>query len=128
MKTRTTTGAALDRTTASEWASWFRALGDPSRVLILHLLATSEAPLTVGEITARLDVGQSTISHHLARLSDVGFVLVDRVGTSTLWRVNTDCLRCFPPAVDVVMGRIPPAFTDAIFTDAVVTDAMEADR
>jgi len=104
----------IDRATAEKWASWFRALGDPTRVLILHLLANAEAPMTVGELTERLDVGQSTISHHLAKLADVRFVLVDQRGTSRLWRINTNCLTCFPSAVDVVMGRIPAEFTNAV--------------
>jgi DNA-binding transcriptional ArsR family regulator len=104
----------IDRATAEKWASWFRALGDPTRVLILHLLANAEAPMTVGELTERLDVGQSTISHHLAKLADVRFVLVDQRGTSSLWRINTNCLTCFPSAVDVVMGRIPAEFTNAV--------------
>lgn len=104
----------IERTTAVEWASWFRALGDPTRVLILHLLATADEPLSVGEITDRLDVGQSTISHHLAKLAEVRFVLFDQHGTSTRWRVNDACLSCFPSAVDVVMGRIPVDFTNAL--------------
>ncbi|CAM4400786.1 Bacterial regulatory protein, arsR family [Mycobacterium basiliense] len=70
--------------------------------------------MTVGELTKRLDVGQSTISHHLAKLAEVRFVLVDQRGTSSLWRINTKCLACFPSAVDVVMGRIPVEFTTAV--------------
>ncbi|MGA9678507.1 MAG: metalloregulator ArsR/SmtB family transcription factor [Mycobacterium sp.] len=108
------TAMGIERATAEEWASWFRALGDPTRVLILHLLANAEAPMTVGELTERLDVGQSTISHHLAKLADVRFVLVDQRGTSSLWRINTNCLACFPSAVDVVMGRIPAEFMGAV--------------
>ena len=104
----------IDRPTAEEWASWFAALGDPTRVLILHLLATAGEPLSVGAITDRLDVRQSTISHHLAKLAEVGFVLVDQRGTSSLWRINENCLSCFPSAVDVVMGRIPDEFTTAL--------------
>lgn len=104
----------IRRETAEEWASWFRALGDPTRVLLLQLLANAEGPLTVGEITDRLDVVQSTVSHHLAKLAEVRFVLVDHVATSSLWRINTSCLACFPSAVDVVMGRIPVEFTNAM--------------
>ncbi len=111
MNDETTT---IDRAHAEEWASWFQALGDPTRVMILHALASSAEPLTVGEITRRLDVGQSTISHHLAKLADVRFVFVEQRGTSTLWRVNQNCLSCFPSAVDVVMGRIPAEFTDTL--------------
>ena len=105
---------ALDRSTATEWASWFRALGDPTRVLILHLLAVKDRPLTVGEITDALDVGQSTVSHHLAKLAEVRFVIVDHVATSSLWRVNTNCLECFPSAAEMVMGRVPDEFTEAM--------------
>ena len=102
----------LSRDLATQWASWFAALGDPTRVLILHLLSTERRPLSVGEITERRDVGQSTVSHHLAKLADVRFVLVEREGTSSWWRVNDACIGCFPSAADVVMGRIDPEFLE----------------
>lgn len=105
---------ALDRDQAIEWAGWFQALGDPTRVLILHLLSTQGRSMTVGEITDALDVGQSTISHHLAKLADVRFVLVERVGTSSLWRVNSACLAAFPTAAEMIMGVVPGDFTDAM--------------
>ena len=105
---------SIARPQAEEWASWVAAIGDPTRLLILHLLSVEHRPLTVGEITERLDVGQSTTSHHLARLAEVGFVFVERVGTSSHWRVNERCLSCFPSAAEVVMGRIDTAFTDAM--------------
>jgi DNA-binding transcriptional ArsR family regulator len=104
----------LDRTRATEWASWFRALGDPTRVLILHLLSTEDRQMTVGEITESLDVGQSTISHHLAKLAEVQFVLVEHVATSTRWSVNTACLAAFPSAAEMVMGKVPVEFTRVI--------------
>lgn len=104
----------VSRTEAGEWASWFRALGDPTRLLILHLLAGERQPMTVGEITARLDVGQSTVSHHLAILAETQFVLMQPVGTSTQWSVNRRCIDCFPSAAEVVMGRIPAAFTETL--------------
>ena len=94
----------VDRTTAATWASWFRALGDPTRILVLNLLATEGRPVAVGEIVERLDVGQSTVSHHLKQLADVGFVLVDQHGTSNRYRVNERCLDCFPTAAELVMG------------------------
>lgn len=110
------TTPTLSRDTAAEWSSWFAALGDPTRVQILHLLSTSTEPLTVGELTERLEVGQSTVSHHLAKLADVRFVLVDRVGTASFWRVNDACLARFPSAAEVVMGRVDPEFTNALET------------
>jgi len=98
---------SVTRGDARTWASWFRALGDPSRILILNLLATVGRPMSVGEIVDELDLAQSTVSHHLKTLADVGFALVDREATSSWWRVNERCLACFPSAAEVVMGRLP---------------------
>lgn len=104
----------ISRSDAEVWASWFAAIGDPTRVLILHTLSTASAPMTVGEITDQLDVGQSTISHHLAKLADVGFALVERVGTASFWRVNQNCLSRFPSAAEIVMGNVNPEFLNAM--------------
>lgn len=96
----------ISRDEAETWAGWFRALGDPTRILILNLLATEARPMSVTEIVEALDVGQSTISHHLKLLGDVRFLLVDREGTSSWWRINNICLECFPTAAELVMGRL----------------------
>ncbi len=97
----------LDRETAEVYSRCFACLGDPTRVLILNLLALSSRSLTVGEIVAAVDVGQSTVSHHLKKLAEVGFAIGESLGASTFWRVNERCLDCFPSAADVVMGRAP---------------------
>jgi DNA-binding transcriptional ArsR family regulator len=102
-------GDLLDRHLAETYAGWFRALSDPSRVQILHLLASAGRPMAVGEIVSRVHIGQSTVSHHLAVLAETRFVLVERAGTARLYRVNEACISCFPSAADVVMGRIPAA-------------------
>lgn len=98
----------LDRATAETYAEWFRSLADPTRVQLLTLLARCPGPVTVGELTAAMPVGQSTVSHHLAALAAVHFVQVERQGTSSFYSVNPRCVECFPSAVDVVMGRRPP--------------------
>lgn len=98
----------FDRETAEIYASWFKALSDPTRIQILNLLAVAGEPMSVGEIVARTDVGQSTVSHHLKILADVRFVLRQRHGTSALYRVNVACVAGFPSAADAVMGRKPP--------------------
>jgi DNA-binding transcriptional ArsR family regulator len=97
----------VDRGSAEVWASWFRALGDASRVLILNRLAVARRPMTVGEIVGAVDVGQSTVSHHLKLLAETGFVLAERRGTASLYRVNERCLEVFPSAAEVVMGQLP---------------------
>lgn len=109
-----TTAHKLDRAQATEWATWFQALGDPTRVLILNVLSGADAPMTVGELTAELDVRQSTISHHLAKLAEVGFLHVEHVGTSSLWQVNRRCIAAFPTAAEMVMGNVPTDFAKAL--------------
>ena len=98
----------LERADAVEYASWFRALADATRIQIVSLLARRRVPMTVGEIVGDSGVGQSTVSHHLKILADVGFVLVERQGTASLYRINDACVSCFPSAADVVMGNPVP--------------------
>ena len=99
----------LDRATAAEYASWFKALADATRVQIVSLLARRGEPMSVGEITAAVQVGQSTVSAHLKVLTEVRFVLAEHKGTASYYRVNDACVECFPTAADVVMGRPVPA-------------------
>jgi ArsR family transcriptional regulator, arsenate/arsenite/antimonite-responsive transcriptional repressor len=99
----------LDRPAAEEYASWFAALADGTRVQIVSLLARSGEPMTVGQIVTAVPVGQSTVSAHLRRLAQVGFVLAEHRGTTSWYRINEACVECFPTAADVVMGRPVPA-------------------
>ncbi len=95
----------LDRSAAAEYASWFRALADPTRIQIVSLLARRAQPINVGEIVAAVSVGQSTVSSHLKVLAEVRFLLFEHRGAATYYRINDACVDCFPTAADVVMGR-----------------------
>lgn len=97
----------IERDSAKVWASWFRCLGDPSRVLLLNCLATSSSPMTVGQLVNKVDIGQSTVSHHLKVLAETGFVLSERRANTTLFRVNERCLERFPSAAELIMGVLP---------------------
>lgn len=98
----------LDRVTAQTYASWFRALADPTRVQIVEYLARHNRPMSVGEIVTAVGLAQSTVSQHLKILTEVRFVLVEPVGTARHYRINVACVDCFPSAADVVMGRPAP--------------------
>lgn len=97
---------SLTREQAELYAGWFRCLADPTRLEILNLLAGERRPLSVGEIVAGVDVGQSTVSEHLRVLAETCFVLVEHRGTSSLFRINERCIDCFPSAAEFVMGRV----------------------
>jgi DNA-binding transcriptional ArsR family regulator len=101
----------LDRTLAETYAGWFRALADPTRVQILNLIASARNPLTVGQVVEQVPVGQSTVSAHLKILAQAGFLIPDRQGITTIYRVNERCIACFPSAADVVMGSAATTVT-----------------
>jgi ArsR family transcriptional regulator, arsenate/arsenite/antimonite-responsive transcriptional repressor len=61
---------------ADATAALFRALGDPARVRIVNVLATSREPVCVCELVKPLALSQPTVSHHLKKLVDAG--LLDR--------------------------------------------------
>ena len=98
----------LDRDTAAEYASWFKALADPTRVQLVELLARRGEPMAVGEIVAVMGLAQSTVSQHLKLLLEVRFVLVEADGNSRRYRINGACVTCFPSAADLVMGKPAP--------------------
>jgi predicted transcriptional regulator len=57
---------------SEELVAFFKARADKNRLKIVGLLA--EKPYSVEELAALLKVKPSTISHHLARLSEAGLV------------------------------------------------------
>ncbi|HET9582010.1 MAG TPA: metalloregulator ArsR/SmtB family transcription factor [Gemmatimonadota bacterium] len=67
-----------DRASACEPDSLFRALGDPTRVRIVNLLAAGE--LCVCDLVELLGLPQPTISRHLAVLRVSGLVWTRRRG------------------------------------------------
>ena len=97
----------IDRDAARTYSRWFQALSDPTRVVICNLLADTGGPMTVGEIVAAVDIGQSTVSHHLKLLAEVGFVRATPRGTARLYRFNHRCMEAFPSAAELVIGRLP---------------------
>jgi predicted transcriptional regulator len=57
---------------SEELVTFFKALADANRLKIVGLLA--EKPYSVEELAALLRLKPSTVSHHLARLSEAGLV------------------------------------------------------
>jgi len=96
------------RAEAEDYAAWFRALADGTRVKIVSLLARHGRPMKVAEIVAAVQVGQSTVSQHLKVLAAVRFVLAERRGTARYYRINTACVDRFPTAAGLVGGLAAP--------------------
>ena len=74
----------------------FRALADPTRRSVFERLV-DDGELTVAALTKGAGVSQPAVSQHLSALKAAGLVREQRVGRSTLYRVDPKGLR---PLVD----------------------------
>ncbi len=66
----------------------FRALGDPTRLRILRLVA--EAPLNVSELVSLVGVAQSSVSHHLGKLRGLELIREERQAGFTYYSLSID--------------------------------------
>jgi ArsR family transcriptional regulator len=80
----------LPEAQADQLASLFKALGDPTRVQMIHILAAAAGPVCVCDFTAAFDLGQPTISHHLAKLRESGIVTSFKRGIWAFYLLNPD--------------------------------------
>jgi len=89
------------------YADWFSCLSDPTRVRALSAVAMAAGgSIRTGDLARQLGISQSTCSHHVRRLAEVGFVRVDKVGRTTQISVDVACCASLPHAADVVMGAM----------------------
>jgi ArsR family transcriptional regulator len=68
----------------------FKAIADPTRREILHLLRKEE--MTAGDVAARFDMTKPTMSHHFSVLKDAGLVSSRREGQTIWYALNTTVL------------------------------------
>ncbi len=87
---------------SAELAAVFRTLADPTRVQMLHLLKTASAPICVCDFTAAFDLGQPTVSHHLARLREAGFVTSFKAGIWAFYSLREDMPAAARRALELV--------------------------
>ena len=72
-------------------ASLLSQLGNITRLKIVReLVRAGNTGMPVGEIRARLDIPNSTLSHHLSHLRNVGLIRQKREGTILRCFVNYD--------------------------------------
>ncbi|AWB88497.1 ArsR/SmtB family transcription factor [Salinibacterium hongtaonis] len=84
---------AIDDGTAQDLAKVFKALGDPSRVKLLSLIAGSaEGELCACDLTEPVGLSQPTVSHHLKLLVEAGLVSREQRGRWAYYRSTTGVL------------------------------------
>ncbi len=70
--------------------AFFKALADANRLKLIGLLAQKES--SVEELSAILDISASTVSHHLAKLAEIGLVSARAEGYYSIYTLETNAL------------------------------------
>jgi ArsR family transcriptional regulator len=83
---------ALTAEQATVVAPMFKALGDPVRLRLMSMIA-STAEACVCDLTDAFDVSGPTISHHLRVLREAGLVDCQRRGTWVYYWVRPEAVR-----------------------------------
>ena len=87
------TGGVLEASEAERIAHTFKALGDPTRVRLLSLIAASaEGEACICDLTAPVGLSQPTVSHHMKMLVDAGLATREQRGRWAYYRVVTEAL------------------------------------
>ncbi len=91
----------LDEDEAVATAQLFKTLGDPARVRIVNLLATSREPVCACELYEPLALSQPTVSHHLKRLVDAGLLEREQRGKWAYFSLKRDAVEKLAVVADV---------------------------
>ena len=88
----------------------FKALSDPTRRQVLHLLR--KGPLSAGELSDHFDVSKPTMSAHFAVLREADPIHAEKSGKSILYHLKLtvleDALLGFVHSFGVVAERSKP--------------------
>lgn len=105
----TLTGGALDPDTAMRLARSFKALGDPTRVRLLSLIAAAEnGEACICDLTEPVGLSQPTVSHHMRQLVDAGLVAREQRGRWAYYAVVAEALSALGSALWPA-GQVPSA-------------------
>lgn len=76
----------MDGAKSGQLAALFGGLAHPTRVRMIQRLA--EQPMNVTALCKGLELGQPSVSQHLAVLERLGLVVAERSGTSRIYRLR----------------------------------------
>ena len=94
------TAGVLDDDTAEQLARVFKALGDPTRVRLLSLIAASAGGEACAcDLIEPVNLSQPTVSHHMRQLVDAGLVTRAQRGKWAYYRVVNESLRAVARAL-----------------------------
>jgi len=91
----------LDEEEAAATAELFRTLGDPARVRIVNLLATSGEAVCACELYEPLALSQPTVSHHLKKLVEAGLLEREQRGRWAYFSLKRDAVEKLAAVADL---------------------------
>src|SRR5690625_7304828 len=96
---------------AQQVARMFKALGDPTRVRLLSMIAAqSNGEAGVCDLTEPVGLSQPTVSHHMTQLVDAGLVTRDQRGKWAYYAIVPEILTMLSAALDPqTLGAGTPA-------------------
>lgn len=99
-----TAGVVTDEA-AEALARMFKALGDPTRVKLLSMIAAApEGEACICDMTEPVGLSQSTVSHHMKLLVEAGLATREQRGKWAYYRVAPDVLRSLASALSPIAG------------------------
>jgi ArsR family transcriptional regulator len=96
--------AALSDDEAEATATLFKALGDPARVRLVNLLATSDEPVCACNLVAPTGLSQPTVSHHLKKLTDAGLLEREQRGKWAYFSIDQEAMARLASLADLTKG------------------------
>lgn len=94
------TGGVVDEEKAETLARVFKALGDPTRVKLVSLIAASaEGEACICDLTEPVGLSQPTVSHHMKLLVEAGLVNREQRGKWAYFSVVPNVLRSLATAI-----------------------------
>ena len=80
----------VDAGWAEETAELMKALADPTRLTMMASLWKASEPICICDFTAVFGLSQPTISHHMAKLKEIGLVDSERRGIWVYYRLGAN--------------------------------------
>ena len=96
---------SLSAEDAEATARLFKALGDPARVRIVNLLATTDGSVCVCDLTGPLGLAQPTVSHHLKKLTDAGLLTREQRGVWAHYSIDREAVARLAALADLKGAR-----------------------
>lgn len=94
----------VDATWAAGTADLMKALADPTRLTMIASLWKAKAPICICDFTAGLGLSQPTISHHMAKLREIGLVDSEKQGIWVYYRLRADLAPASRRLLDQLIG------------------------